>query len=244
MVSSNKSTGQYLHSLSTSMINLGRFKDGENEGRMNTKAIIGVSILAVVLVILSCQTSVVGYRIVKDSQENLIKESESKIDKIKNSLLTLKSLFSIGKQSKYYSQLSISSSQILSFVKSRVVQKILFNLETKQNQSHLTQLVEPPSLLVRLLEWFFIAIVLWIPASLVICTFGTWVLTVSFIALFIAAGLAFLIPITPIIMLFACIILSFLWPFFWTIEFALGWYIGYPGTSSRKQVSKWLEKAS
>jgi hypothetical protein len=75
---------------------------------MNTKAIIGVSILAVALIVLSCQSSVVGYKVVKDSQENLIKESVNKIDKVKANLLTLKSLFSTGK--------SLSLSGIIYFI--------------------------------------------------------------------------------------------------------------------------------
>jgi hypothetical protein len=47
---------------------------------MNTKAIIGVSILAVVLIVLCSQTSVVGYRVVKDSQQNLINERVNQKD--------------------------------------------------------------------------------------------------------------------------------------------------------------------
>jgi hypothetical protein len=69
--------------------------------RVNMKklAIVGISLLAVVFLVLCSQSSVVGYRVVKDSQEKLVKESVSKIDKIKTNLLTLESLFTNGKQS-------------------------------------------------------------------------------------------------------------------------------------------------
>jgi hypothetical protein len=66
--------------------------------RVNMKklAIVGISILAIVLLVLCSQTSAVGYRVVKDSQQSLIKES---VNKIKTNLLTLKSLISNTKQS-------------------------------------------------------------------------------------------------------------------------------------------------
>jgi hypothetical protein len=64
--------------------------------RVNMKkfAIAGISILAVIFLVLCSQTSVVGYRVLKDSQQNLIKES---VSKIKTNLLTLKSLFTESK---------------------------------------------------------------------------------------------------------------------------------------------------
>jgi hypothetical protein len=62
---------------------------------MPKKWLIGiVSILGVVLIVLSSQSSVVGFRVVKDSQQSLIKES---VSKIKANLLTLKSLISQSK---------------------------------------------------------------------------------------------------------------------------------------------------
>lgn len=62
---------------------------------MKKFVIAGVSILAVFLLVLSCQTSVVGYRVVRDSQEKLIQQT---INKVKTNLLILKSLIPTGKQ--------------------------------------------------------------------------------------------------------------------------------------------------
>lgn len=63
---------------------------------MKKLVIAGVSILAVVLLFLSSQTSVVGYRVVKDSQEKLLQQT---VNKVKTNLLTLKSLIPTGRQS-------------------------------------------------------------------------------------------------------------------------------------------------
>jgi hypothetical protein len=63
---------------------------------MKKLAIVGISIFAVIFLVLCSQTSVVGYRVVKDSQQSHIQES---ITQAKTNLLTLKSLFTNGKQS-------------------------------------------------------------------------------------------------------------------------------------------------
>jgi hypothetical protein len=63
---------------------------------MKKLAIVGISILAVVFLVLCSQSSVVGYRVVKDSQEKFIQQT---VNKVKTNLLTLKSLISNTKQS-------------------------------------------------------------------------------------------------------------------------------------------------
>jgi hypothetical protein len=52
---------------------------------MKKLVLAGISVLAVILLVLCSQTSVVGYRVVKDSQQNLIQ-------KIKTNTLTLKNI--------------------------------------------------------------------------------------------------------------------------------------------------------
>jgi hypothetical protein len=83
---------------------------------MNTKAIIGVSILVVVFIVLCSQTSVVGYRVVKDSQESLIKESISKMEKVKTNFFRLKSMFTRGNIIKVLLQIFYAIIFIIGFV--------------------------------------------------------------------------------------------------------------------------------
>lgn len=56
---------------------------------MNKCVLVGVSIFTVVLIFLSSQTPVVGYRVVKESHQDLIQKT---VNQVKNNLLTLKSL--------------------------------------------------------------------------------------------------------------------------------------------------------
>jgi len=66
------------------------------ERPMKEFVLAGVSIVVVVILALSCQTSVVGYRVIKNSQENLINES---VSKIKTEYLTFKGSSTNSKQS-------------------------------------------------------------------------------------------------------------------------------------------------
>jgi hypothetical protein len=140
---------------------------------MNKKSLFIISILSVILIVLSCQTSVVGYRVVKDSQENLIKESVSRIDKIKTNLLTLSSLKPIK------SSLSLPDFYLKMALINFVIAFILFSIDAIMQGNHKPFVYGFKTALViaTLWPWFDMLVLFFL--FLIICwiimTGGSWI---------------------------------------------------------------------